>query len=1684
MAKQKRLNKNLIAFLTVMGVILIVSVVALVIRQGAQRDPEVLAQQARDLEQTGDLEKVAKAAVLYHQAYTATRETDSAYLLDAARCFFKLGGLGGWLEVLQKANSKNPNDQGLIVAVLKGLCQMQEITGGILPGWEVIWRDWGEKLLKLDPENVLGLVCRTQGLWKLGEDQGLAAADESAQKAYELQPTDPRVARTYAEYLGRQTVADYRKAMDAGANETELKQRERKFMDQVEDILSKAVAEHPGEAALVIDYAANVQDLSRRARNDGDAARADELLDKAGDALEQALTQVQQALGEVEQALAAKPSSVPELRGLWDRRLESEWQLPALHVRLAQYLQTKLNSQRERLSEDEQRALLERIGQQAVQAVAIDPAMYDAYILLAQLKLQGPGVESESPAQQAQRLDAALEVYDEAATKTLILRSLRAALTESDRLRMLHWAFRTALGRADSAERLGDAEKRKAAVARAKGFLDDARTRWSESPLTHYMQGQLAVTNGDRVEAIQAFERSIEKQPKFLRAPAMWWLDNVGVNLLPLEHLAILYSDAGQLGEGERCADLALREYQELGRVPPLRLLLTRADLYERLDRPRAALDLLDQFRQAYLHDQKLVAARASLLSKLGRKQDAIEVEKEVVGADANPGTRLWQARQALEREDSAQAEELVRGVLDDSSATDAQFQAALVTFVSVLDRADRRDEARQYVRKLLDAPPRTNEAIKHLCRLYDVALSENDKAKRAELIAAKQLEMIAENPDPLARAEQYYGFYVDRGQAEKALEYLQELRKLRPDNVQFVEREFRIRLKLEHFDRAKELLVPLSQSDDGRGQDRVGGATYRGQLALARGDAELAIRELRQAVLGLPKSADLQIWLGRAYLMAGRSAEGIEAIKQAIAFNPRSADGYGLLTNAYDDLTDKALGAEREEYAKQASHYFEVLSKLAPDNPFVVERRRRAAEDANPRAAIADREKKRTETPDDMENLRRLGDLYGLVWLSPDAVQEGSAKQQLIQQADAFYAAAIAGTKDAVQLQLAQQAAIYFARSVQREKGETFLREFGEKQTGPQKVSIQLLLARFLESQRDPDAAERAYQRAQELVAQEISAPEMRQRADLQVGLSFVEFYQRWAHPPQVVEVCRWMLDRLPEKSAAIQDVRQRLMAALFETGQLGDMEGEIGRYVQEFGEDVPVLTLRVRLRLAKNQRETARQDMTTILQKDPQNVQALLGRAGVLMKTARYDEARADLTQAKALIGPGSQWEMAYRSMSATLNEQTGQLELATSELLTQLDSLATAGAPPEQQQQVVGSLVRIYRKAGQLDRAQKLVSEYMEKRPDEPTWPLRLGRLLESRADAAQAKNEVEQARRDYVTAAGYFERAAAKAIAKNPSQQVQALAARMNVLVKAGRPRDALDVFQRASFERMPPALRLEAAKAYWALNERDAAVEQWRQTFLEAAMGDVGMIESLAGELGNTMRSGDAERLLRSVAEGVPIESPPGQRLRIALAEQLARANQPADATPVLSAVLEKAGANTPERRAALVAQARVQELTGQVEAAMTAYRQILDEYGEDMWVLNNLAYLLVTTETPGYPKPQEALQYAERLEGLAADSENATDVLDTVGWVYFKYALTSGSDRRAYLDRAVAMLEQSLGLAGEPSLTAYEHLGQAYAEVGRTAEARTTLSRGQAVAEQKAEQTRVQRFKELLSKLR
>ena len=1692
MVKKRRLNKSLIAFLTLMGIILVVSVAALVIRQSAQRDPELLARQAREHEQAGDPEQLAKAIRLYQQAYVAAEQQPNAdrpkYALDLARCSFQLGGITQWIEVLRKENARVPDDRRVLRAVLDGLWRLKDLQG--YGFWWPEWADYATRLLQLDTEaqpleldeKVLGAVCRAWGLWNLrdvrpetiGDNTEARRAsleavrntygnsgDEAAAAAFQLAPREPRVAITQVEYLTRQGREKLAAAAASAATMTEMTRQQRSYVEQVEQVLAPAVGEHPDDVPLVLMYGDVLRQEATVLLADRDQTGADALLAKASAA--------------IEKAVQGSPDSTD------------------LNVGLAQHLLALANYRRGTASTDEINEMYARAARLAQRAVELDPAAYEAYAILASTKLLTPDA-SGTTALTPQKFDAALKVFEDAQTRTLTLRNLRAILRANDRLLMLLRAFGTAADMVDLAQRSGDAPLRAQALTRVKAFLDDVQTKWPDSEIADYMQGSYALADGDNVTAIKAFERANEKRPQ-----AAWWLAGARVGTLPAEQLAMLYRQDNQLGEALKYAEQAMRQYdQEVNRLPPARLVYALASLYRRqLDETQGnqrALDLLTRYAGQYSSEddnRTLKAARAEVLAALGHAPEAAKEVASVVGANANPGLRLWEARLAVDRHDFASAEELSRGVLNDSAAGDAQVRLALQLLLATLESAGRQDEARELVQKLLAAPPRPT--LERLLRAYAVMQSESDPSKRDE----KFLELIAAEPDPLARAEQYADFYVQRRDWEKVAGYVAELRRLRPDDLRIAEREFRLRVQLGQLDRAAELLVPLAQADSGRGQDSAGGATYRGELEYARGNADLAIREFRQAVLSLPKSAELQTGLARAYLLAGRSAEAIEALRRAIAINTRHTEAYGLLTDAYDDLAAKSVGPEREEYTRQAAKVFEDLAKLAPQHPYVQARQKRAAENADPRTAIAERQRRRAEKPDDVENLARLGELYHEAWTQADKQLDAAAKAEVTAQADAFFPAALAGLSGMDQIHLAQRASDFYAGAQQREKGEALLRGLADKQSGAMRVYAQVQLAQFLERVQGLDAAERELQAAQRLVAKEITDSAERARLSLRVGLILVEFYQRWSRPGPMVETCRWLLDQLHEHGGEeAQAVRLMLIDGLLAAGQPGDAENEVNNYLQAYGDDVRGLMARSRLFMARNQRDRARADLTTILQKDPESTWALEARGWLALQAARYDAARDDLQAARAKIPAGSPSEPRVRGLLADLYEATGQIELSISERRALLSTLTSSGARGNQVQSAVADLVRLYRKSNQLDQAQQLISEYMEKYPDEPNWPMQLGQLLESKAEAAKAKNETGGSR-DFAAAASYYQRAADKSGA-DQNARTQALAARIGVLRKAGQPRDAIALFQSLPFDRPAWPLRLAVARAHWDVQEREQALQQWREALQSAAVLGVAPMSAVTVELRSTLLPADAEQLLRGVLSSAPGDSDLGLRLRIGLADHLARnlgqgteaEGKRREALGLLKEALEKAGVDAPERLAALMTQARVQEAAQDVAGAVASYEQILQADQNSALALNNLAYLLATTEDARLLRPQEALKYAERLESLVGDNRDAGNMLDTAGWVYFRYMTLAGrdyqlstDDRRAYVERAAAALERSLSLDPAHSLSVYAHLGQVYVEQGRGADARAVYNRGLVQAQKAGDEPMVKRLNELLSKV-
>jgi tetratricopeptide (TPR) repeat protein len=1675
MAAQKRLNKNLVAFLTVMGMIVVISVLALIVRQQSRRDPELLAQSARDSRRSGDLDEAMRRFLRAWEASDQRGQPNTKYVIEAADCLYEMGELNKWYSLLEHVSAKMPNDQTLLVATLEGLWRALEITGGIVG--PDLWRDAGEKLAKLEENNLLALTSTARGLWELKGAENEARADRLAEQAFQQAPRDPRVAMTYLMYLRRKAQAELAAAVEAGSRSSDADRVNRKFVSDVLSVMGPALDDHPRDVLLVTTYVDFLQSEARRLDQEGDAARATELLARAGDALQHALeARPEQPSAEVYFALADLERA----------------QFERAHKNVTPAEAAKFREEIERIDKDAQRA------------IELDAAMFEADTLRADLIVRfavGPQGE-ELPL--AQRLEQALELFEAAQKQTLTLRNMRALLRPIDRLLMLRGAFDVAMGY--DIQRAAGEQGGPPPLARAEAFLEDARTRYPEHSVTFYMQGQLQIAKGDAVAAIATLQQAHAKaeQERLVQAygQARYWFGNVRANRLPSEQLALLYAQRAQYGEAQRWAELAVREFRDAGAVPPALLVATDAEMLRQIGKPEDALSVLDEYRPRYPDDESLKAVRVSVLTDLKRGDDAKRELAQIGGTGAS--TDLWRAQKATEQGDYALAERTLRAVMKDESASDEQFREALQRLVDVLDREHRRPDARALVQQLKSDPPRGG--LQRILERLELELAVEDPTKltaeqRKEL-DDKRLALIAQAPNALARAQEYYQFYATRGEWEQALPHLEEMRKQMPAELRLVEEEFRVRLGLRQFERVGELLAQLSQYDGGVGFDHAGGATYRGDLALTKGDAPQAVSEYRQAEQKLQaKSGELEIKLARAYLIAGRINEGLDTLKRAVEINPRSFDAQYLLRQVYRQKAAQTFGTEKADNEKAAADAQAKASELSPDHPDVQAWKAEAAEERDPLKAIAEREQNRAANPDDPNNLMRLGDLLIRAWRQAAGGPDESMQQQVLAVADRFFSDVIFTATGDTQSRLARSAAEFYSLAQRAEEGAGLLRRLIEQRSGEGRVEAQLLLAMFFEALGNPDAAEREYQQAQRLSREATQDATVRRRLELNVGMGLIRFHQRQRRLDKVVEACRWLLDRLGSdaaQAATAQPVRLALVEALYSAGQLSDAEAEIGDYLKVYPDDLAGLNARAQLYLRKRERDLALKDLNSVLERNPEDVLALYSRGRLALERGRYDKAREDLVKAEELIAREPRLEPDLRRQLASLYARTRQYDLAATELRNLLEALENQGGLADQKQRVVRQLAHLlYMALGQFDKAQRLISEYMEKHPTDPMWPFELGRLFETQADNAQQeanaakkrgdatkeRERLEAVRQGYSSAVTYYQRSAERAGEKNAQERIAALIARVGALNRAGRGTEVLDAFQKTDFALMPDQFRaeakarmgMEAAKAQQAAGAADAARTQWQQALHEACTQNVALAGDVAIELRKALsdRPGEVESLLRQMVADASPNDAVGQRLRIVLATHLCVMGNAAGSLPLLSEALAKVGKGTAEHLSALLTRAQAQDLAGDKEGSVRTYKEILADYEDNQTALNNLAYTLVDAPPPVYA-PAEARRYAERLQGLLLLGENTGTMLDTIGWVHFHVN---------ELDLAVSALEEALSVGG-PSPAICLHLAQVYQKLNRIADARSVLSQGLELARQSSSAEDVRQLEEALAKLK
>ncbi|MFQ5806010.1 MAG: tetratricopeptide repeat protein [Phycisphaerae bacterium] len=1297
-----------------------------------------------------------------------------------------------------------------------------------------------------------------------------------------------------------------------------------------------------------------------------------------------------------------------------------------LHYAMASLLLRQARRQYQDVGEDEVLALVNEGLQHINGAIELERALYAAYSLRADLQRLGWMKDGRWASDFGACQKDLLEPLKAALRDTVGLRTFRAALGGGARMLLIRQAFDAARS---FYQRAPDEAVRSQAETYLRVFLQEGKTRYPEHALASSMEGYVALIDGNDRLAVKKFSET-EKR------------DGTGLFSRPArEELIRLYRKLGELGVSLDYTVKLIESYEEGQLVPPSWLYWNQAEVLLELDREQEALDLLDSIATRFADDPAWKDVRARALALLGRGAEGARLLQEAPPDD--PRSLFLRAGIAEYEKDYDTAETLFRQLLE----LQPEDPLPIRRLIGVMVSAGRSEDALRFVRERIGKTE--NGRLKRLLQTYEVTLSITDPQERNQ----KLLEIIAGIPDDFARANQYFSFWLAQDDLERAAKHLDQMESLREGDVNVLRMQLDMALRLENCERAAAYTTRLSQLN----ADQVGGATFRGLCELACGDPQKALSEFRAAEREFPSDSKLKINVARAMLLMQppRYDRAIQTLEQAVELDPRNFLAHRWLYHCYDQTGRREQGIPHLEAAA------EQAAKLRLKDSYIEAHARLLDEEKNPQQGIQDREQLRAQNPEDVGNLLRLAELYGRIG------DEARAEERLW----------AAFQVDPSNLQVAGFGANFFARRGNRDAGEQLLYRHMAALEGLEEIYARVLLGRFYRILGDPDGALAAYQQAQERVGELFAAgSEERRRGMVLSASELAQFYRQTQRFQDMIDAYRVVLNHLDAADiAGVQTARRSIISGLMSLRQYGDAAGEIADYRRDFPDDPGGLAEEAKLLMARRRLDRARDALSRVLELQPENAWALYMRSLIYIEQGRdrYPAAYEDLLRAKA-IAPRA-FNLKHRLDLARLCALMEKPELAETELRELLPL-------PRATREVELRLINLLGTTDQFAKAQEFVNELMTREPDQPFWPYQLGRLLMARGEAssraagrltaqgepAAAAAERREAQGEYSAAAGPLQKAVALTEGQNPVY----IADWMLALARGNRAGEATQSYERLRGENpqaLTPLVQTCAAEAYLVQKQRDQAVALLEEALHASSLQGISDVRLVADRVLRLLGWGEGLVMLRRVLDHAA--DPNAQlALRSTLARYLASAEDPAqraEGLKMTDAVLAAAPKGGLLHLETLLVRAIALEREGQREQVAQLYEECLRLAPDNPQALNNLAYLLADK----LDRAGEALPYAQRLQDLAPDNPN---ILDTVGWVYFK---------NGNIEQAEAVFLEALRI--DPgNVPARYHLGRVYADSGEKAVAERALRRALELAREQQNEQYEKKAEEALGKLR
>lgn len=1196
-------------------------------------------------------------------------------------------------------------------------------------------------------------------------------------------------------------------------------------------------------------------------------------------------------------------------------------------------------------------AIFKRAESTLLASIDASPDSYDAYMQLAVLY------------QAAQRSEDALNVCKRRLDRPVSRKGIQGARNALDTFMLRIRASEACVAIGVDAERNKVPAERDGWLAQARQFVEDAKAEVPGHPRVRTQAARVFLAEGNYRAALLELRGADETYRTYS------WIDWDNKKLLARVHLEL-----NEPGAAKELLDAVLEDATRmLGDDVSFWALYATATLRTgAVDRAEALAD-----RVLMLDPDNAEAKQVKLaaLQQKGRRDEVVRLTGE------SPAAVLMEARERALAGDQDGALEVLRQALGKDPA-DVQLVTATVR--ELLDRK-MDDDARQVADRAVAAKP--DDATLKRIQLFvrkDITPEERDRS---------MLELIDAEPDAYKRQLDRVAYYSGKRHPDQALAALNEAEKhlvardtpLAEVGTHSQHRALlfaKLRLAAELKDE-----TAMAEARDSAAKfdvDGAGGKSVLGAYYMARNNVDAAIKALREAAELQPTDSRTLTLLGQCMQSAGAAEEAKTFYGRAVKVNPGEGlawRGLAMVAKASSDMVAYEQALSRAE-------------TLVPSDAWVQSELLLRSEQADPRAAIAARERMLADNPSDINNLLRLAALWE---------QTGDQSK-----ADGAYDKAIALMPD--ERDVVAAAGKYYRRTGRPERSLQIAQAFVNSRTTPEaKADAMILVASHSLGAGELAAVEKAL-----LDAADVSVT-------FDVAQSLAEFYFRPAN--RAAEALPWF-DKAVEIARArsmpqLPNVLAARVSCLLHraVNQIDVARSQIEEFIRSYPADTRGMVLQSELYSRLGEIDKAIESLTTYLSRTPGDITILFQRAQLYIAQGRMALAIADLEQIKQ-INPLAM-NLEPRVQLSRLHFRSGRRDLAVREL----EQLVTQSnyAP-----RAVEELVEAYLRDNRVADAERSVTAQINRAAASPDarWHFLRGRVL-------LAQNENDKAMSDFLRGA------------ELARYSPDAIARTLDAFVRTARYAEGVSFFEQHS-GRDQRDLRLLATQALLLArsDHKPQAVEKFRQA-MDLAKSD--SPEAVRAVTERLVSAFDKPEAAIDLFRANPPTGSAGRANDRILVRLHRLAKQIDEASALLGRLIESA-TNDAERASLWYEKGEMYQVAGQAQPAREAYESSL-KYGKANWVtLNNLAYLLADV----LGENQKALVYAQQAVALADNPSTLSELhqaLDTLGWIYVGL--------KQYPE-AVSELTRAIRLRPDEPLT-YYHLGEAYRRQQQYDQAREVL---------------------------